>query len=800
MLKSKIDHKLPAEMAVRTKDRVGLLQWLAIALAIVVTVVMFSGVKSSDIDLHAFEFSYNPFAWLSLAAVVANLALLVVVSRVKARTDDLVWLSLYIACLLIWSVAEFFTRISATPDASLFWWPVSTLPSFFAPVTLFMFVLAYTRPRHARHTWTIVSLFTTASMLVFFDLRTSLINHYNVLEIVPTPWNGAVTTGSYYGVTLIWILGLTGLSVSMLVRFYRRTLEPTLKRQARLFLIALLVPVVIGAVTDGLLPAIGDFNVLPVAMLLTAVEGGIITYGILRYRFLTLSPQLIATNILETINEAVIGVKPDLTVMYANKGAEQLLGYKLTQFSKLQFTNFLSQEWNIQELKKVLFGMERGVGANEFNSIDLVTATGTIVTAKLSVSPVVEDGELEGHLVVMTDVSQMARQKQVIEQTVLERTREVQETKATLVASINSMKLGFIITDSQPEVIRVNTVAHNLFCPGRHNHTAGDCHEVTIDMVQRLMGKSFSIAEDIAVCLKKQLPHEVKDVTFNERTWRLYLSPMVVDRMSIGCAVLFQDTTEERLLSRSRDEFFSIASHELRTPLTSIKGNSSLILQYYKEILKDKSLNEMIVDSHDSSERRIEIVNDFLDVSRVEQGRLEFHLEQLSLAKVIEEVVYGMNALLKQKGLTIKLSANIRNLDALPHVVVDRNRLKQVLFNLLGNAVKFTQKGSVKVEAVVEEDAIMVTVTDTGIGISPESQALLFHKFQQAADSILTRDSSHGTGLGLYISRLLAVGMGGELGLAKSTLGKGSTFFVRVPLSTPARLKRLSSMKLSPEK
>jgi signal transduction histidine kinase len=207
----------------------------------------------------------------------------------------------------------------------------------------------------------------------------------------------------------------------------------------------------------------------------------------------------------------------------------------------------------------------------------------------------------------------------------------------------------------------------------------------------------------------------------------------------------------------------------------------------------------MVTDIHESSDRLIEIVNDFLDVSRLEQGRIEFHLERLSVAKVIEEVVYGMTSLLKQKGLKMKLSANIRQLNALPDVIVDKNRLKQVFFNLLGNAVKFTKKGSISIEAELERDYIRISVTDTGMGISSESQTLLFRKFQQASDSILTRDSSNGTGLGLYISKLLASGMGGELGLDSSVLGKGSVFFVKVPVVTPARLKHMNDAVLAPD-
>ena len=785
MRQSKTESAVSALSLAGIGEKLGTTQWIAIVFAVAISAVLFGASGSDGAYFQAFEFHYNPYAWLALIAVVVNLTLLILIGKLKAKSDEIVWFSMFITCLFAWATAEFFVRISAGPTTFLFWNSFMAVPVMVMPITLYMFALSYTNPKQARHIWTIIPLFGAAACLIMFDLRTGLIDRSTEAGVIPTPWNGLVQPGPYHNVIGLWIFALAVLGIVLLAQFRRRTLEPMLRKQAGLFIVALMLPLVFGILSETILPAIGVTYLEPFEVVTTAVTGVIIAFGVMRYRLLALDSLLVAENILETINEAVIGVDPELGITYANHGAQRLLGYSQKQFSKLRFTDFLSQGWDEKALKQVLFGTEGTTKKNEFDSIDLQTASGKVVTAKLSVSIVVGDGGVEGHLIVATDISQMARAAQVIEHTVEDRTREVQETKATLVASINSIKLGFIITDHRPEVIRVNTVAHDLFCAGHNNHPAGECHEVTIEKVQALMGAAFKITDHIAGCLKRQLPHEVKDVTFHERNWRLYFSPMVVERGSIGCAVLFQDTTEERLLERSRDEFFSIASHELRTPLTSIKGNSSLIMQYYKSVLKDEALHEMIADIHESSDRLIQIVNDFLDVSRLEQGRIEFHLEQLSISKVIEDVVYGMSALLKEKHLHIKLSGNITNLDALPKVLADKNRLKQIFFNLLGNAVKFTEKGSISISAEAKGDVIRIHVEDKGIGISDESQALLFRKFQQASDSILTRDSSHGTGLGLYISRLLAIGMGGKLGLETSIPGKGSTFYIEVPIVKP---------------
>jgi signal transduction histidine kinase len=267
---------------------------------------------------------------------------------------------------------------------------------------------------------------------------------------------------------------------------------------------------------------------------------------------------------------------------------------------------------------------------------------------------------------------------------------------------------------------------------------------------------------------------------------------MVVNKQTIGCVVLLQDTTEEQLLERSRDEFFSIASHELRTPLTSIRGNSSMILDHYGKDIHSDDLREMLYDIHESSERLIGIVNDFLDVSRLEQGRIGYHMQEVELGGVVRAVTNSMKGLLETTGLSLELGSGLQDKAALPIVLADAARLKQILINLIGNSIKFTEHGGITITARASGGEVMVEVHDTGVGISPKQRSLLFHKFQQASDSILTRDAAHGTGLGLYISRLLAQGMGGSLVLAKSDPGKGSTFVLKLLASTPSRLKRLA--------
>ena len=236
---------------------------------------------------------------------------------------------------------------------------------------------------------------------------------------------------------------------------------------------------------------------------------------------------------------------------------------------------------------------------------------------------------------------------------------------------------------------------------------------------------------------------------------------------------------EMKKLDKMKDEFLDIASHELRTPLTAIRGNSSLILEYFSDRLQDEQMKEVIGDIHKGSVRLTEIVNDFLDVSRLEGGRMKFEKQKLDLQKLVSEVVEEFSKIASQKNLVLQFEEVPGRV---PSALGDETRTKQVLTNLIGNSIKYTHKGKIVVKAEKKDDCVKIQVSDTGVGISEEKQGLLFHKFQQAGEDVLTRDVTRGSGLGLYISKMLVEGMGGKIYLEKSSLGKGSTFAFELPI------------------
>ncbi|HET8991559.1 MAG TPA: HAMP domain-containing sensor histidine kinase [Candidatus Saccharimonadales bacterium] len=299
-----------------------------------------------------------------------------------------------------------------------------------------------------------------------------------------------------------------------------------------------------------------------------------------------------------------------------------------------------------------------------------------------------------------------------------------------------------------------------------------------------VIGPTYDIKVAMEGCLSEGDNVVKDDILVNGKHIRLFIAPIFSENKnheSLGVVMLIEDISEQKALERTREEFFSIASHELRTPLTAIRGNTSMILQYYGDYLSDPTLHEMVDDIFESSTRLISIVNDFLDMSRLEQGKTVFKLQPFDIVELCNEVIKEFEAGDLNNGLYLRVeSPGV----SLPEVYADRDRLKQVIINLVGNGIKFTEVGGVSIRFKQFDEMVQVAVSDSGKGIPPEGRELLFRKFRQASNNIWTRDSTRSTGLGLYVSKLIIEGMAGKIYLASSVINEGSTFVIEIPVAT----------------
>ena len=228
-------------------------------------------------------------------------------------------------------------------------------------------------------------------------------------------------------------------------------------------------------------------------------------------------------------------------------------------------------------------------------------------------------------------------------------------------------------------------------------------------------------------------------------------------------------------LDKLKDEFVSLASHELRAPMTVIKGSLSTILDGYAGETS-KEAKEFLTAAYSENDRLIRLVNNLLNISRIESGRLKFLVTNVDMSKLMKDVVTNLQMAAKEKSLRLIID----KLDQLPFVLADEDKVREVLINLIGNAIKFTHQGGITVSAKVEKDMLITSVADTGNGIAPEDQELLFKKFSQVSRGTYSRQTG-GTGLGLYISKKIIEGLHGQIWLT-STVGQGTTFYFSLPV------------------
>lgn len=258
-------------------------------------------------------------------------------------------------------------------------------------------------------------------------------------------------------------------------------------------------------------------------------------------------------------------------------------------------------------------------------------------------------------------------------------------------------------------------------------------------------------------------------------------------RTYLGSVATIRDVTAEREAMRMKNEFVSTVSHELRTPLTSIKGYIDLILDGEAGEINDVQ-REFLSIVKENTDRLVELINDMLDISRIESGRIVLKVQPLDVRERIEGAVDTFQAILDQQGRTVHIDVP----EDLPKVAGDPDRVGQVLINFISNAIKYSPEGGdVFIRASASDSMVRVEVTDQGIGIDPEDQSRLFTQFYRV-DSSLTRQIG-GTGLGLSIVKSIIELLGGNVGVT-SEPGKGSTFWFTLPIASE-RLVRTPALE-----
>lgn len=368
------------------------------------------------------------------------------------------------------------------------------------------------------------------------------------------------------------------------------------------------------------------------------------------------------------------------------------------------------------------------------------------------------------------------------------RTEELDKERVKDQAILANIGDGLIVTDNMGRIILMNQVAQDLL--GWDTKDAAG--RVLTEIIPLEDEKENPILPDNRpVFLALHSNKKISAKFYYRRHDRtkfpvsMTVTPLVISSGIVGAVEIFRDITREKELDHVKDQFISLVSHELRTPMTAIKGLISMAIKGdYGEI--SERLKQPLTNVYTSAERQLRLINDLLNISRFQAGRIKYTLLNFSLAKVTEEVVASFQTQARMKKISLTVAPQQEIL-----VQADDIWVKEVLSNLLSNAIKFTNTGSVSVSYRVDNDQAMVVVTDTGLGIPQVEQEKLFGKFEQVITP--SQGKAPGSGLGLYISRGVARKMGGDVYLERSMPEQGSTFVFSIPKAGSKQAQEVKS-------
>lgn len=364
---------------------------------------------------------------------------------------------------------------------------------------------------------------------------------------------------------------------------------------------------------------------------------------------------------------------------------------------------------------------------------------------------------------------------------------ELSEVASKSEVVINAIADGVIAVDNQGVIQLINPAAQRIL--GWDKQDAMTLNYKSVLSLSDKAGADLNEATDpIQHVLGDNKPQRTNDLALTTKSGKkLFISLVAspIGQIGSGVIIVFRDITKEKAEEREQAEFISTASHEMRTPVASIEGYLGLTLNPATAQIDDKA-RDFITKAHESAQHLGRLFQDLLDVSKAEDGRLSNNPKVTDVVSYIHDVVQGLRPKADEKGLRMlykplpddATDQSNRRLTPVFYVNLDNDHLREVVANLVENAIKYTPQGDVTIDIGGDTEHVVISVTDSGIGIPAEDIPHLFQKFYRV-DNSDTREIG-GTGLGLYLCRRLAETMGGRIWL-ESEYKKGSTFYLEVP-------------------
>ena len=253
--------------------------------------------------------------------------------------------------------------------------------------------------------------------------------------------------------------------------------------------------------------------------------------------------------------------------------------------------------------------------------------------------------------------------------------------------SLQYTNIGYIVLSKDNAILSINSVAQKLLGLNESASSLGD--------ITNVMPERIHLPDHVRYCGIEHRACSFNAVEVDDTILKLFLSPIFEDKKLVGSLLTLEDVTASIEQKKARDQFLSLLVHDLRTPLTAVKGYSSMLQEISDDLNNTKNFQEIIGYIRSGSQNVLDMVNQFLDMARLEEGRIKFDLQKLDIVALARETVGELQVLAQEKGLELTLNTHEhKSLD----VVADPTRTKQILSNLVGNALKFTEKGGITID------------------------------------------------------------------------------------------------------
>lgn len=455
-------------------------------------------------------------------------------------------------------------------------------------------------------------------------------------------------------------------------------------------------------------------------------------------------------------------IKNDKLIFKTNLEAPVSFSY-IQEVKKFMFASFqaLSVEVPLhmdEQINGVPVDEGKTSGVGSFFNIPL--AIGNDVIGLINVSSTSKSLYTEEEITILYQIVAQASNA-------LSRLTDVLTTeKGKLTAMIGSLADGVFMVDTNKNLMIINNAAKSFLGLSGKN-------AVFLDILSAI-GTNYPLHEKIDEAVKTNSLIEDKEVNINQKIFQVFITPVA----KVGASILLHDITLDREISTIKEDFTHMIVHELRAPLTAIKDSSELMIEVFEEKGKlEREQQKKLLEIIDlQAKNLLEQINQVLDAAKIEAGSFSIQKKPEDIGVVIQNSIEPFIPQATKKQILITTDVYY----PLPKVDIDSIRINQVLNNLISNSLKFTSPGGkITISAKPEKSDLIVSVTDTGMGIAETDQKDMFSKYYQIRTTP-GQLSKKGTGLGLYITKGIVESHGGTVGV-KSKLGEGTTIFFTLP-------------------